>query len=100
MADWETYLNDTLKIPVNWFVCKDSKKLKWRDLTGPEKQILFRNIDFTKVLPNHQKSDQISLLWKQFLTITNMLSSTSPQLSKDEIKEASKSGPVFEIVSH
>lgn len=91
MAGWETYLNDTLKIPFNWFVCKDSKKLKWRDLTGPEKQKLFRNIDFTRVLPNHQKSDQISQLWKQFLTIANMLSSTIPQQSKEEIQEASKS---------
>ena len=65
--------------------------MKWRDLTGPEKQKLFRNIDFTQVLPGHQKSEQIALLWKQFLTITNMLSSTSPQLSKEEIQDASKS---------
>lgn len=92
MAGWESYLNDTLKIHFNWFVCKDSKKLKWRDLTGPEKQKLFRNIDITQVLPNHQKSSQISQLWNQFLTITNMLSgSHSPQLSKEQIQETSKS---------
>ena len=91
MAGWETYLNDTLKIPFNWFICEESKKLKWRDLTGPEKQKLFRNIDLTQILPGHQKCDQISQLWKQFLTITNMLSSTSPQQSKEEIQEASKS---------
>ena len=45
MARWESYLNDTLKIPFHWFVCKDSKKLKWRDLTGPEKIRLFRSVD-------------------------------------------------------
>ena len=91
MAGWETYLNDTLKIPFNWFVCKDSKKLKWRDLTGPEKQKLFRNINISQVLPNHQKCGQISQLWKQFLTIIDMLSSHNPQLSKEQIQDASKS---------
>ncbi|KAJ7391238.1 hypothetical protein OS493_019369 [Desmophyllum pertusum] len=59
MAGWESFLNDTLKIPFNWFICKETKKLKWRDLTGPEKMKLFRNIDFTQILPNHSKSADI-----------------------------------------
>lgn len=41
MARWEHFLNNTLKISFNWYVCKDSKKMKWRDLTGPEKLKLF-----------------------------------------------------------
>lgn len=97
MAGWETYLNDTLNIPFNWFVCKDSKKLKWRDLTGPEKQKLFRNINISQVLPNHQKCGQISQLWKQFLTIIDMLSSHNPQLSKEQIQDA---WTVFKTISH
>ena len=35
VAGWEKYLNETLKIPFNWFICKENKKLKWQDLTGP-----------------------------------------------------------------
>ena len=66
MARWESYLNDTLKIPFHWFVCKDSKKLKWRDLTGPEKIRLFRSVDIIKLLPNHPKAKAISELWKKF----------------------------------
>ncbi|KAL9970448.1 hypothetical protein ACROYT_G022824 [Oculina patagonica] len=62
MAGWETYLNDTLKIPFNWFVCKDSKKLKWRDLTGPEKQKLFRNINISRVA-------QSSEIWPNFTAV-------------------------------
>ncbi|KAJ7391497.1 hypothetical protein OS493_018546 [Desmophyllum pertusum] len=35
MAGWESYLNDTLKIHFNWFVCKDSKKLKMAGSNRP-----------------------------------------------------------------
>ena len=30
VAGWQKYLNEKLQIPFNWFVCKESKKLKWR----------------------------------------------------------------------
>ena len=32
-----TYLNDSCKIPFHMYTDKDSRILKWRDLTGPEK---------------------------------------------------------------
>ena len=91
MARWESFLNDTLKIPFHWFVCKDSKKLKWRDLTGPEKLKLFRNVDIHQVLPDHPDANKIFKLWKTFLEITEMLSSAAPQLSKQHIQEKSMS---------
>ena len=72
MASWESYLNTFLKIPFHWFVCKDLNKLKWRDLTGPEKLKLFRNINITQVLHSHPKSGDISQLWCQFLPITTI----------------------------
>jgi hypothetical protein len=85
MGRWESFLNDTLKIPI----CKDSKKLKWRDLTGPEKLKLFRNVDIHQVLPDHPDANKIFKLWKTFLEITEMLSSAAPQLSKQHIQEKS-----------
>ena len=91
MASLESYLNNILKIPFHWFVCKDSKKLKWRDLTGPEKLKLFRNGNIGQVLPNHPKSGDISQLWSRFLSITNMLSSSGPQVSKEHIQQKYKS---------
>ena len=87
MARWESYLNDTLKIPFHWFVCKDSKKLKWRDLTGPEKIRLFRSVDIIKLLPNHPKAKAISELWKKFQEITEMLSSSGPEVNKEQMEE-------------
>ena len=87
MARWESHLNDTLKIPFHWFVCKDSKKLKWQDLTGPEKIRLFRSVDIIKLLPNHPKAKAISELWKKFEEITEMLSSNGPEVNKEQMEE-------------
>lgn len=77
VAGWETYLNETLKIPFNWFICKESKKLKWRDLTGPEKLKLFQNIKIDVVLPTFHDSDKIQKLWKDFYDIAEFLSSSN-----------------------
>lgn len=90
MAGWESFLNDTLKIPFNWFICKETKKLKSRDLTGPEKMKLFRNIDFTQILPNHSKSADILQLWTQFMSITDMLSSSNLNQSIEQFQQKSK----------
>ena len=91
MAGWEEFLNNKLKIPFNWHICKESKKLKWRDLTGPEKLRLFRNVDFKMLLPDHPEQESISSLWSKFLTITELLSSSGPGVSKNIIEENSKS---------
>ena len=73
----EKYLNETLNISFNWFICKESRKLKWRDLTGPEKLQLFRNIKIDKVLPTFEDAGKIELLWKNFLVIAELLSSSN-----------------------
>ena len=93
VAGWQKYLNEKLQIPFNWFVCKESKKLKWRDLTGPEKSKLFQNINIDEILPNSQDSVTIQKLWKDFLAIAELLSSSN----KDEIniEEFSKETKVW-----
>ena len=50
LAMYERFLNHQCKISFSWYV-DDSKKLKWRDLTGPEKQRLFRNICIPSFFP-------------------------------------------------
>ena len=77
MVGFEKYLNQDLHISFNWFICKDSKKLKWRDLTGPEKVKLFQNMDISKLLPNFEKSTSIQQLWDGFKMITDVLSSSN-----------------------
>ena len=38
-------LNNKCKIRFRWFTDKETKKVTWRDLTGPDKLRLFNNID-------------------------------------------------------
>ena len=71
-----------MNIPFNWFTRKESKKLKWRDLTGPEKLKLFQNIKIEELLPNFEEAPTIQKLWKSFLEITKLLLSSS---NKNEI---------------
>ena len=42
---YQQFLNESCKIRFQWFVDKESKKMQWRDLNGPEKTRLFKNID-------------------------------------------------------
>lgn len=56
-------------IGFTWYICKDSKKLKWRDLTGPEKKKLTSMINISKLLTNFQKADDIQEIWNGFQSI-------------------------------
>lgn len=92
LAGWEKYLSETLKIPFNWFICKESKKLKWRDLTGPEKLVLFRNIKIRNVLPTFEDGDKIQCLWDTFLNISEILSSSNKnEINVEEFSRQTKS---------
>ena len=44
MATYEKFLKD-LGINFEWKINKDNKKLEYRDLTGPEKLKLFKNVE-------------------------------------------------------
>jgi hypothetical protein len=69
VAGWEKYLNETLNIPFNWYIC--------RDLTGPEKLKLFQNIKIDVVLPKFKNSAKIQKLWSDFYEIAELLSSSN-----------------------
>ena len=58
MAAYETLLKN-LGISFQWQIGKDSKKLEYRDLTGPEKLKLFENIKISSVLNDETMGNQI-----------------------------------------
>ena len=70
------FLNGPCKIRFHWYVDKDTKKLKWRDLTGPEKNRLFKNMDVPVMFPALQHKQQIQQLWSEFFTLINLLGNT------------------------
>ena len=55
------------------YVDKESKNLKWRDLTGPEKLRLFKSIKIAEVFPNLKEAQKVQQLWEQFKKIYEIL---------------------------
>ena len=73
---YEKFLNTEYKIQFKWNVDRDSKETTYRDLTGPEKVRLFKNINIASQFPALPKAEQISQLWADF--------SLNSDISKDE----------------
>ena len=65
MARYEKYLQD-MGINFNFYIAKDTKMLDYRDLTGPEKVKLFKQINISYLLPNNQHSHIIQDIWDEF----------------------------------
>ena len=65
------------KIPFHFYMCKDSKKLKWHDLTGPEKHRLFARIDLPNAFPTIPHVQKIQCIWEEFRRLNSLLSSES-----------------------
>ena len=73
MAGFELSFNEECHIDFHWYVDKDSKKLKWHDLAGPEKLVLFSTIKISQLLQHFEKSNQIQKLWDDFMLIYDIL---------------------------
>ncbi len=73
MESFQTFVNDQCKINFQWFIDKETKKLKWRDFTGPEKLTLFSKINIPSLLPNFEQSDSIQKIWDSFMKIYKTL---------------------------
>ena len=69
----ESFLRQDCHIPFRFFYCKDTKDIKWRDLMGPEKLVVFTKINLPNLLPDLPNVDAIQLLWKKFKSLYDML---------------------------
>jgi len=54
---------------LNYRINKESKKLEYRDLTGPEKLKLFQNINIPMLLPQCSQNKDIQVIWTKFMDI-------------------------------
>ena len=61
MEAYDTLLN-SLGVPFSWHVSKESKKLCYRDLNGPEKLTLLQSINMEDLLPTFQHSRKLQSL--------------------------------------
>ena len=76
MKKYEDLMNKC-KIQFRFYVCKDTNKLKWRDLTGPEKHRLFKGIDLPQRFPSIPNIEKIMAIWSEFHRLNAQLSSDS-----------------------
>ena len=73
LSKLESFLNETCHIPFKFYICKESKQLKWRDLMGPEKLVLFKEIDLPALFPQLLNVCTTQALWRGFMDLYQML---------------------------
>ena len=73
LEQYEQFLVQSCKIHFKFYTDKTSQSIKWRDLVGPEKIRLFKNINIPTLFPALEKSIQLQKLWTTFFELTNYL---------------------------
>ena len=73
--EYQSFLKNACKIPFNFYVCKESRALKWRDLTGPEKYKLFSKINIPELFPNLPNASTIQEIWNSFMKLNKVIHS-------------------------
>ena len=68
MAGYEHFLRQT-GISFEWRMEPNTKKLEYRDLTGPEKLSVIQNINFQALLPNFEDHKELEKIWNDFMEI-------------------------------
>jgi len=84
---YEDHLNKACKIPFQFYICKNTNTLKWRDLTGPEKYRLFSKVDLPSLFPQVPKIATIQQISCQFVQLINVVradSRTAEEITKCE----------------
>ena len=76
VAPYESFLNNECQIPFQFYI-SDSKTLKWRDLTGPEKYRLLRKIQLPLLFPNIPMVETLQEIWNEFSKLNACIRSDS-----------------------
>ena len=87
---YQEFLNGPCKIRFNWYIDEQSKKLSWRDLTGPEKIRLFKEINIPTLFPTHNRKEQLQALWTDFYSLIKKLGESHCE-DIDEFEKSVKS---------
>ncbi len=84
----------SLGIPsYHFWIGKQSKQLKWRTLTGPEKLKVFARINVQELLPSLPETEtiRIQVLWTELLQLNKMFSKRPEEVDEKEISDFEKS---------
>ena len=70
---YEQYLKSISIVGFYFWIGRESKTLKDRTLTGPEKLILFQQIQIVETFPEVTDGEKIKWLWRELLEINKLL---------------------------
>ena len=84
MASYQVFLQQ-IGISFEWKVEPNTKKLEYRDLTGPEKLCVFQHINFQVLLPHYKDVKELEKLWRDFIDIIGDLKLDFP--TEESIKQ-------------
>ena len=83
ISNYQRFLNETCKIHFNW-ITTENNNIKWRDLTGPEKHRLFKNINIPQLF-TISKGQELQHLWNDFYNLIKQLSQEECEASQFEV---------------
>ena len=79
----------------SFWIGRESKKLKWRTFTGPEKLTLFKKLNMPQVFPEIENVDEIQDLWQELLAVNCCLSVRPENLSPTHAADFEKKARAF-----
>lgn len=71
----------------SFWIGRESKKLKCRTLTGPEKLIAFEKLDIVSTFPEVPNCAEVQSLWRDLLNINKLLSVRPQDLTEQVVTE-------------
>ena len=79
----------------SFWIGKESKHLKWRTLTGPEKLTVFSKINIAETFPEIPQSSDVHTLWKQLLDINTLLSIRPEEITSEKVADFRSKSTAF-----
>lgn len=67
-------------------VDRETKKLQFRDLTGPEKLVLMKNFKAVELMGDEARARTIQTIWDDFRDLNEMFRSENPDPDVIEVK--------------
>ena len=75
----------------SFWIGRESKTLKCRTLTGPEKLIVFEKLDIIATFPEIPDCEDVQALWRDILEINRMLSVRQEDVTAEHAKPSNRS---------
>ena len=73
LARYEKFLNEDCSIPFSWYIDTSAKALKYRDMNGPEKHVVFQKINMPAIFPNLPHVRKLQGVWCKFYSLNQVL---------------------------